>query len=283
MPALDLLLKMQASHTHMALVIDEYGGTDGLVSIEDVMESIVGDIEDEHDEDETPELHASEDGGFIAEARAPLDAVSEAVGFDFASLGEAEGVDTIGGLVTAAAGRVPDRGEILKGPGQFEFEVLDADPRRVKRLKIRPLPPRPQAGDSHTRITAKRKRDLRLKRHPNVHFHCTPIHAASLNQIESRFSIPSGPSLNSRHIEVSSSAHNEDAQPFACTERQFHQERLSRASPISHCERQRSRASRLHRRQRGSAQFQLTVSFKLSEPDDGAVSDRLSLQLPPPG
>jgi CBS domain containing-hemolysin-like protein len=143
MPALDLLLKMQASHTHMALVIDEYGGTDGLVSIEDVMESIVGDIEDEHDEDETPELHASEDGGFIAEARAPLDVVSEAVGFDFASLGETEGVDTIGGLVTAAAGRVPNRGEILKGPGQFEFEVLDADPRRVKRLKIRPLAARP--------------------------------------------------------------------------------------------------------------------------------------------
>jgi CBS domain containing-hemolysin-like protein len=143
MPALDLLLKMQASHTHMALVIDEYGGTDGLVSIEDVMESIVGDIEDEHDEDETPELHASEDGGFIAEARAPLDVVSEAVGFDFASLGEAEEVDTIGGLVTAAAGRVPNRGEILKGPGPFEFEVLDADPRRVKRLKIRPLPARP--------------------------------------------------------------------------------------------------------------------------------------------
>jgi len=139
MPALDLLLKMQASHTHMALVIDEYGGTDGLVSIEDVMESIVGEIEDEHDEDETPELHASGDGGFIAEARAPLDAVSAAVGFDFSSFGEAEEVDTIGGLVTAAAGRVPNRGEILKGPGAFEFEVLDADPRRIKRLKIRPL------------------------------------------------------------------------------------------------------------------------------------------------
>ena len=139
MPALDLLLKMQASHTHMALVIDEYGGTDGLVSIEDVMESIVGEIEDEHDEDETPELLASGDGGFIVEARAPLDAVSETVGFDFASLDEAEGVDTIGGLVTAAAGRVPNRGEILKGPGAFEFDVLDADPRRVKRLKIRPL------------------------------------------------------------------------------------------------------------------------------------------------
>ena len=103
MPALDLLLKMQASRTHMALVIDEYGGTDGLVSIEDVMESIVGDIEDEHDEDETPELRASGDGGFFADARAPLAAVAEAAGFDFASLPEAEGVDTIGGLVTAAA------------------------------------------------------------------------------------------------------------------------------------------------------------------------------------
>ena len=141
MPALDLLLKMQASRTHMALVIDEYGGTDGLVSIEDVMEAIVGDIEDEHDEDEAPALHASGDGQWIAEARAPLDAVSEATGFDFASLPEAEEVDTIGGLITAAAGRVPDRGEILKGPGEFEYEVLDADPRRIKRVKIRPLAP----------------------------------------------------------------------------------------------------------------------------------------------
>src|SRR5271163_411429 len=139
MPALDLLLKMQASRTHMALVIDEYGGTDGLVSIEDVMESIVGDIEDEHDEDETPELRPSGDGGFFADARAPLDAVSQAVGFDFASLPDAEGVDTIGGLVTAVAGRVPNRGEILTGPGEFEFEVVDADPRRIKRLKIWPL------------------------------------------------------------------------------------------------------------------------------------------------
>jgi CBS domain containing-hemolysin-like protein len=138
MPALDLLLRMQASRTHMALVIDEYGGTDGLVSIEDVVEAIVGDIEDEHDEAETPELHSSGDGGFVAEARAPLGDVSKAVGFDFASLADAEEVDTIGGLVTAAAGRVPGRGEILRGPGGFEFEVLDADPRRIKRLKIWP-------------------------------------------------------------------------------------------------------------------------------------------------
>src|SRR5271156_1210099 len=144
MPALDLLLKMQASRTHMALVIDEYGGTDGLVSIEDVMEAIVGDIEDEHDEDETPELHASGEGGWIAEARASLDDVSEAVGFDFSSLPEAEEVDTIGGLITAAAGRVPDRGEILRGPGEFEYEVLDADPRRIKRVKIRPLAAQPR-------------------------------------------------------------------------------------------------------------------------------------------
>jgi CBS domain containing-hemolysin-like protein len=148
MPALDLLLKMQASRTHMALVIDEYGGTDGLVSIEDVMEAIVGDIEDEHDEAEAPELHPSGDGAFIVEARAGLEEVSAAVGFDFASLSDAEEVDTIGGLVTASAGRVPSRGEILRGPGEFEYEVLDADPRRIKRLKIWPLAARSGKGTS---------------------------------------------------------------------------------------------------------------------------------------
>ncbi len=137
MPALDLLLRMQMSRTHMALVIDEYGGTDGLVSIEDVVESIVGDIEDEHDEAEIP-VHDAGGGAFIVEARAPLDKVSDAVGFDFASLADAEEVDTIGGLVTASAGRVPSRGEILKGPGDFEYEILDADPRRIKRLKLWP-------------------------------------------------------------------------------------------------------------------------------------------------
>ncbi len=148
MPALDLLLKMQASRTHMALVIDEYGGTDGLVSIEDVMEAIVGDIEDEHDETEAPELHPSGDGAFIVEARVGLEQVSAAVGFDFALLADAEEVDTIGGLVTASAGRVPGRGEILRGPGEFEYEVLDADPRRIKRLKIWPLAARSGRGPS---------------------------------------------------------------------------------------------------------------------------------------
>ena len=151
MPALDLLLRMQMSRTHMALVIDEYGGTDGLVSIEDVVESIVGDIEDEHDETETP-IHPAEGGAFIIEARASLDEVSEALGFDFASLADAEEVDTIGGLVTASAGRVPSRGEILKGPGGFEYEILDADPRRIKRMKLWPLAARtPEPGASPAR------------------------------------------------------------------------------------------------------------------------------------
>ena len=146
MPALDLLVKMQASHTHMALVIDEYGGTDGLVSIEDVVESIVGDIEDEHDEADRPEIAASGDGSYIVEARASLEDVSKAIGFDFSALADAEDVDTIGGLLTAAAGRVPGRGEIVTGPDDFEFEVLDADPRRVKRLKILPRVARPRGG-----------------------------------------------------------------------------------------------------------------------------------------
>ncbi len=136
MPALDLLLKMQTSRTHMALVIDEYGGTDGLVSIEDVVEAIVGDIEDEHDEAERPKVASGPDGTFFVEGRAPLDEVSAAVGFDFAAHADADDVDTIGGLITAVAGRVPVRGEIISGLGDFEFEVLDADARRVKRLKI---------------------------------------------------------------------------------------------------------------------------------------------------
>jgi len=136
MPALDLLVKMQASHTHMALVIDEYGGTDGLVSIEDVVESIVGDIEDEHDEADHPQIAAVGDGAFIVEARASLEDVSAALGVDLSALADAEDVDTIGGLLTATAGRVPLRGEIVAGPGELEFEVLDADPRRVKRLRV---------------------------------------------------------------------------------------------------------------------------------------------------
>ena len=136
MPALDLLLKMQATRTHMALVIDEYGGTDGLASIEDIVETIVGDIEDEHDETSAPLMEKAADGSFIVDARASLEEVSAATGADFLKLSDSEDVDTLGGLISALAHRVPVRGEIVSGPDAIEFEILDADPRRVKRLRI---------------------------------------------------------------------------------------------------------------------------------------------------
>jgi CBS domain containing-hemolysin-like protein len=163
MPALDLLVKMQASHTHMALVIDEYGGTDGLVSIEDVVEAIVGDIEDEHDEADAREIAQAGDGVYIAEGRASLETVSRVLGVDLSALADAEYVDTIGGLIMSKAGRVPGRGEIVTGLGEFEFEILDADPRRIKRVKIHRLagrtrrtPPRRRRtpGESATEISA---------------------------------------------------------------------------------------------------------------------------------
>ena len=137
MPALDLLVKMQATRTHIALVIDEYGGTDGLVSIEDIVETIVGDIEDEHDLDETPQIEAAPDGSFIVDARATLDAVSQAVDAPMETLVDLEEVDTIAGLVSALAGHVPARGEIIQLGVDLECEVLDADPRRVKKIRIR--------------------------------------------------------------------------------------------------------------------------------------------------
>lgn len=146
MPALDLLVKMQATRTHMALVIDEYGGTEGLASIEDIVEMIVGDIEDEHDQDESPKIEAMPGGGFLVDARASLDDVSRVVGADLEAISDAEEVDTLGGLITALAGHVPVRGEIIVADG-FEFEVTDADPRRVKKAKIRMsgsgAPPKP--------------------------------------------------------------------------------------------------------------------------------------------
>ena len=137
MPALDLLVKMQATRTHIALVIDEYGGTDGLVSIEDIVETIVGDIEDEHDLDETPQIEAAADGSFVIDARASLDAVAQAVSAPMDTLVDLEEVDTIAGLVSALAGHVPARGEIIQLGVDLECEVLDADPRRVKKIRIR--------------------------------------------------------------------------------------------------------------------------------------------------
>ncbi len=136
MPAIDLLVRMQATRTHMALVIDEYGGTDGLVSIEDLVEMVVGDIEDEHDEDSTLTIVPAADGTYIADARASLDEVKEVLGLDLTEEEGAEDIDTIGGFIVTLAGRVPSRSEVIEGPSGLEFEVLDADPRRVKRLRV---------------------------------------------------------------------------------------------------------------------------------------------------
>jgi CBS domain containing-hemolysin-like protein len=143
MRLLDLLLKMQATHTHLALVIDEYGGTDGLVSIEDIIEEIVGDIADEHDE-EAPALKQDEDG-FIADARVELEDFKNETGVDLATPEADENVDSLGGMVVSLVGRVPQRGEIVAHPSGYEFEVLEADPRRIKRLRIRRADAHPPA------------------------------------------------------------------------------------------------------------------------------------------
>jgi magnesium and cobalt transporter len=141
MPVLDLLLQMRLSRVHMALVVDEFGGIDGLVTIEDVIEEIVGEIEDEHDDADQPKLIERPDGSLIANARIKIEALQERVPTPLLPPGQEEGIESLGGLVTALAGRVPGRGEVVKHPSGLEFEVLDADPRRVKRLRVRGLPP----------------------------------------------------------------------------------------------------------------------------------------------
>jgi CBS domain containing-hemolysin-like protein len=136
MRVIDLLARMQATRIHLALVVDEYGGTDGLISIEDIVEQIVGEIADEHDEEETPAVVREADGSYVADARAKLEDVVAIVGHDFDIGDAAEEVDTLGGYLVTRAGRLPLRGELIRGPGLFEFEVLDADPRRIKRVRI---------------------------------------------------------------------------------------------------------------------------------------------------
>ncbi|MET0722256.1 MAG: hemolysin family protein [Tardiphaga sp.] len=142
MRAIDLLAQMQAARIHLALVVDEYGGTDGLVSIEDIVEQIVGEIDDEHDSDEPPSIVKQGDS-FIADARASLEDVIAMVGEDFVTGEAGEEVETLGGYLVTHVGRLPVRGEVISGPGNFEIEVLDADPRRVKRLRIGPRKERP--------------------------------------------------------------------------------------------------------------------------------------------
>ncbi len=141
MPALDLLVRMQATRTHMALVIDEYGGADGLVSIEDIVEMIVGDIEDEHDVSEGPTIERLANGDFLVDAKADLDEAAQELGVDFREEDTPQEVTTFGELVAFLAGRVPIRGEIVPAPVEgYEFEILEADPRRVGKLKVRKAP-----------------------------------------------------------------------------------------------------------------------------------------------
>lgn len=137
MPAMNLLLRMQTTRIHMALVVDEYGGTDGLVTIEDLVEQVVGEIEDEHDEDEETNIVVDSAGVMTALARTPVGELEAHLGRKLVTEDEAEEMDTLGGLVFSILGRVPVRGEIVQHPfSGLEFEVLDADPRRVKKLRV---------------------------------------------------------------------------------------------------------------------------------------------------
>lgn len=141
MPVMDLLLQMQLSRLHMALVVDEYGGVDGLVTIEDLIEQIVGEIEDEHDVADGPKLEPASDGTLIANARVSIEEFEAFVGRVMTDEEREEDIDTLAGLVFTIAGRVPNRGElIIHEPTGMEFEVLDADPRRIKRIRVRNLP-----------------------------------------------------------------------------------------------------------------------------------------------
>ena len=136
MPAADLLLKMQASHIHMAIVIDEYGGSDGLITIEDLVEQIVGDISDEHDTDEEQLIKRQGDNVYVADARVHISVVDKLLGVDLLSDEEEDEADTLGGLIFEMAGRVPARGEIIRHDSGLEFEILQSDARRVKRIRI---------------------------------------------------------------------------------------------------------------------------------------------------
>ena len=137
MPIGVLLTKMQADRIHMALVIDEYGGVDGLVTIEDLIEQVIGEIEDEHDVEEAALWNAEKPGSYLAVARTPLDAFETEIGLKLTEEDDEEEVDTLGGLVFLLSGRVPARGEMITHPTGVEFEVVDADPRRIKRLRVR--------------------------------------------------------------------------------------------------------------------------------------------------
>jgi CBS domain containing-hemolysin-like protein len=148
MRALDLLLQMRLSRIHMALVVDEFGGIDGLTTIEDVVEEIVGEIEDEHDVDQGPKMLARPDGSLIADARTTIDEFEDRVGPVLSEEEREQDIDTLGGLVFALTGHIPTRGESITHPSGIVFEVVEADPRRVRRLRVRNLPERPASEEN---------------------------------------------------------------------------------------------------------------------------------------
>jgi magnesium and cobalt transporter len=139
-PVLDLLLQMRQARMHLALVVDEYGGIDGLVTIEDLVETIVGDISDEHDEVQGPMVTERGDGALDMDARLPVEDFEERLGPVLTEDEREADIDTVGGLVFTLAGRVPTRGEVLSHPSGFEFRVLDADARHIRRLRVRRVP-----------------------------------------------------------------------------------------------------------------------------------------------
>ena len=136
-PVLDLLLQMRQARVHMALVVDEYGGIDGLITIEDLVETIVGDISDEHDEVQAQQITERPDGALDLDARTPIAAFEDQLGTVLTDEERAADIDTVGGLVFTLAGRVPAKGELVSHPSGLEFRILEADPRRIRRLRVR--------------------------------------------------------------------------------------------------------------------------------------------------
>jgi CBS domain containing-hemolysin-like protein len=144
LPVLDMLLDMRRSRTHMALVVDEFGGSDGLLTIEDLVEEIVGEIEDEHDVAQTPTVSRRADGTIDVNGRTPVELLEQEIG-NVLSEDERREIDTVGGLIFSLLGRIPERGEVVSHPSGVEFEILDVDPRRIRRLRVRP-PAVPQSA-----------------------------------------------------------------------------------------------------------------------------------------
>lgn len=154
----DLLLEMQASHIHVAIVVDEFGGVDGLVTLENVIEKLVGDINDDHESKTTPKILQTGEGTYLADARLSIEDFYEKTGFTLNLPNRDEDINTLGGYVTALLGHMPSRGELVKSQNGLEFEVIDSDPRRLNRLRIHL--PSPKNTDSESTPCSESSSDL---------------------------------------------------------------------------------------------------------------------------